>query len=78
MPDGSKPVPGGCNLINIQLENLQAEVKRLNSAGLRFRNDIIEGPGGAQILLDDPSGNPIELFEPANTSGTPDRRPAGK
>jgi hypothetical protein len=79
MPDGSNPVPGGWNRIHIQVENLEAEVKRLRSAGLKFRNDIIKGPGGAQILVDDPSGNPVELFEPAITSGIPGKeKPAGK
>ena len=65
MPDGRQPVPGGWNRMQIQVDNIEAEVKRLRDAGLKFRNEIIRGPGGAQILLDDPSGNPIELFEPA-------------
>jgi catechol 2,3-dioxygenase-like lactoylglutathione lyase family enzyme len=65
MPDGREPVPGGWNRIHIQVENLETEVKRLREAGLKFRNDIISGPGGSQILLDDPSGNPVELFQPA-------------
>jgi catechol 2,3-dioxygenase-like lactoylglutathione lyase family enzyme len=64
MPDGREPVPGGWNRIHIQVEDLAAEVKRLRDAGLRFRNEIISGPGGSQIILDDPSGNPIELFQP--------------
>src|SRR5262245_16855447 len=64
MPDGRQPVPGGWNRIHIQVEDLEAAVKRLREAGLKFRNDIITGPGGSQILLDDPSGNPIELFQP--------------
>jgi catechol 2,3-dioxygenase-like lactoylglutathione lyase family enzyme len=64
MPDGREPVPGGWNRIHIQVENLETEVKRLREAGLKFRNDIISGPGGSQILLDDPSGNPVELFQP--------------
>lgn len=66
MPDGRQPVPGGWNRIHIQVEDLAAEVKRLRKAGLKFRNEIITGPGGSQIVLDDPSGNPVELFEPAN------------
>jgi len=79
MPDGRKPVPGGWNRIQIQVEDLEAEVKRLCNAGLKFRNEIIQGPGGAQILLDDPSGNPVELFEPASSSGAPDKgKPSGK
>ena len=64
MPDGRVPVPGGWNRIHIQVEDLEAEVKRLRAAGLQFRNEIIHGPGGSQILLDDPSGNPVELFQP--------------
>jgi catechol 2,3-dioxygenase-like lactoylglutathione lyase family enzyme len=65
MPDGSQPAPGGWNRIQILVEDLAAEVERLRAAGVHFRNDIVRGPGGAQILLDDPSGNPIELFQPA-------------
>ena len=64
MSDGREPVPGGWNRIHIQVEDLAAEVKRLRGAGLKFRNDIITGPGGSQIILDDPSGNPVELFQP--------------
>jgi predicted enzyme related to lactoylglutathione lyase len=64
MPDGRVPVPGGWNRIQLQVENLEAEVKRLREAGLKSRNDIVTGPGGSQILFDDPSGNPVELFEP--------------
>jgi predicted enzyme related to lactoylglutathione lyase len=64
MPDGREPVPGGWNRIHLQVADLDAEVKRLREAGLKFRNDIITGPGGSQILLDDPSGNPVELFQP--------------
>lgn len=65
MSDGREPVPGGWNRIHIQVEDLKADVKRLREAGLKFRNEIVKGPGGSQILLDDPSGNPVELFEPA-------------
>jgi catechol 2,3-dioxygenase-like lactoylglutathione lyase family enzyme len=64
MPDGREPVPGGWNRIHIQVDDLEAEVKRLRDAGLEFRNEIVTGPGGSQILLDDPSGNPVELFQP--------------
>jgi catechol 2,3-dioxygenase-like lactoylglutathione lyase family enzyme len=64
MPDGRRPVPGGWNRIHLIVDRLAPEVDRLRSAGVQFRNDIVTGPGGAQILLDDPSGNPIELFEP--------------
>ncbi|HET9200287.1 MAG TPA: VOC family protein [Dehalococcoidia bacterium] len=66
MPDGREPVPGGWNRIQIVVDDLVAEVERLRNAGLSFRNDIVKGPGGSQILLDDPSGNPVELFEAAN------------
>ena len=66
MPDGSQPVPGGWNRIQLQVPDLASEVARLREAGLRFRNEIITGPGGSQILLDDPSGNPVELFQPAH------------
>lgn len=65
MPDGRRPAPGGWNRIHIVVEDLVSEVNRLRAAGVPFRNDIVTGPGGSQILLDDPSGNPIELFQPA-------------
>src|SRR5262245_41382441 len=65
MPDGRHPVPGGWNRIHIQVDDLAGEVTRLRAAGLKFRNEIISGPGGSQILLDDPSGNPVELFQPS-------------
>jgi catechol 2,3-dioxygenase-like lactoylglutathione lyase family enzyme len=64
MPDGREPVPGGWNRIQLVVDDLASEVERLRKAGLSFRNDIIKGPGGSQIVLDDPSGNPVELFEP--------------
>ncbi|MGK9171345.1 VOC family protein [Inquilinus limosus] len=64
MPDGRKPEPGGWNRIQIEVEDLQRTVETLLRAGARFRNDIVTGMGGKQILLDDPAGNPIELFEP--------------
>ena len=65
MPDGRTPGPGGWNRIHFIVEDIAAEVERLRSVGLTFRNDIVSGPGGRQILLEDPSGNPIELFQPA-------------
>jgi len=65
MPDGRRPGPGGWNRIHLIVEDLSSEVNRLRAAGVHFRNDIVTGPGGAQILLDDPAGNPIELFQPA-------------
>ena len=64
MPDGAKPQPGGWNRIHLIVEDIEAEVARLRDAGARFRNDILSGPGGKQILLLDPSGNVVELFEP--------------
>ncbi|SCB57500.1 Catechol 2,3-dioxygenase [Rhizobium aethiopicum] len=63
MPDGRKPEPGGWNRIQIEVADLEAEVGRLRQAGARFRNEIVQGMGGKQILLEDPAGNPIELFE---------------
>jgi catechol 2,3-dioxygenase-like lactoylglutathione lyase family enzyme len=65
MPDGREPGPGGWNRIHLLVDNIEADVARLRSAGVTFRNDIVTGPGGRQILVDDPSGNPIELFQPA-------------
>jgi catechol 2,3-dioxygenase-like lactoylglutathione lyase family enzyme len=70
MPDGTKPGPGGWNRIHFIVDDLNAEVARLRDAGARFRNDIVEGPGGKQILLQDPSGNVIELFQPAARNPT--------
>jgi catechol 2,3-dioxygenase-like lactoylglutathione lyase family enzyme len=66
MPDGRKPEPGGWNRIQLQVDDLATQVETLRRAGLRFRNDIVTGIGN-QILLDDPAGNPIELFEPPRT-----------
>jgi catechol 2,3-dioxygenase-like lactoylglutathione lyase family enzyme len=66
MPDGTKPGPGGWNRIHFIVDDLYAEVGRLRDVGARFRNDIVEGPGGKQILLEDPSGNVVELFQPAS------------
>ena len=65
MPDGRLPEPGGWNRIHLIVEDIATEVERLRGAGLTFRNDILSGPGGQQILLEDPAGNPIELFQPA-------------
>jgi catechol 2,3-dioxygenase-like lactoylglutathione lyase family enzyme len=65
MPDGRQPVPGGWNRIHLIVDDIEAEVARLRAAGVPFRNDIVKGPGGSQVLIDDPSGNPIELFQPA-------------
>jgi catechol 2,3-dioxygenase-like lactoylglutathione lyase family enzyme len=65
MPDGTKPGPGGWNRLHFVVEDIEAEVAALREAGARFRNDIIAGPGGKQILVLDPSGNVVELFQPA-------------
>jgi catechol 2,3-dioxygenase-like lactoylglutathione lyase family enzyme len=67
MPDGAKPGPGGWNRIHLIVTDLNTEVNRLRDAGLPFRNDVVTGPGGSQILLEDPSGNFVELFQPAGT-----------
>jgi catechol 2,3-dioxygenase-like lactoylglutathione lyase family enzyme len=65
MPDGRRPGPGGWNRIHLIVDDIADEVERLRAADLTFRNDIVSGPGGQQILLEDPAGNPIELFQPA-------------
>jgi catechol 2,3-dioxygenase-like lactoylglutathione lyase family enzyme len=65
LPDGAQPVAGGWNRIHFIVEDIASEVERLRGEGVRFRSEIISGPGGQQIVLDDPSGNPIELFQPA-------------
>jgi catechol 2,3-dioxygenase-like lactoylglutathione lyase family enzyme len=67
MPDGAKPGPGGWNRIHLIVPDLPAEVDRLREAGVRFRNDIVTGPGGKQILIEDPAGNVVELFQPAGS-----------
>ena len=64
MPDGKLPEPGGWNRFTIEVSDLAVTAKRLRQAGVHFRNDIITGVGGKQVLIDDPSGNPVELFEP--------------
>jgi catechol 2,3-dioxygenase-like lactoylglutathione lyase family enzyme len=64
MPDGTKPAPGGWNRLMLEVDDLDGAVALLRRSGARFRNDIVAGFGGKQILLEDPSGNPIELFEP--------------
>jgi len=64
MPDGTMPAPGGWNRIQIEFDDLEATVERLRNAGCRLRNEIVIGNGGKQIIAEDPSGNPIELFEP--------------
>ena len=67
MADGERPVPGGWNRIHLIVDDIAAEVARLRDAGLPFRNDVVSGPGGPQILLEDPSGNVVELFQPAGS-----------
>ena len=65
MPDGRQPEPGGWNRIQVVVDDVEAEAARLRAAGVPFRNEVIRGPGGAQTVLDDPSGNPVELFQRA-------------
>lgn len=64
-PDGRRPEPGGWNRVQLEVEDVAGEVERLSAAGVSFRNDVVTGVGGKQVLLDDPSGNAVELFEPA-------------
>ena len=66
MPDGTLPEPGGWNRFSLEVSDLESLVASLRKSGARFRNDIVNGVGGKQILVEDPSGNPIELFEPAD------------
>jgi predicted enzyme related to lactoylglutathione lyase len=65
MPDGRTPEPGGWNRIHLIVEDIDAETERLRAAGVTFRNEIVSGPGGRQILAEDPAGNVVELFQPA-------------
>ena len=65
MPDGRRPEPGGWNRIHLLVDDIAAEVERLRTAGIPMRSKIVRGPGGSQIVFDDPSGNPIEFFQPA-------------
>jgi catechol 2,3-dioxygenase-like lactoylglutathione lyase family enzyme len=65
MPDGRQPIPGGWNRFVVEIDDIDSRVASMKAAGVQFRNEIIQGPGGKQILVDDPSGNPIELFQPA-------------
>ena len=68
-PDGKSPAPGGWNRIQIEMPDLAGTVETLKARGVRFRNQIVEGNGGKQILAEDPSGNPVELFEPGRRAG---------
>jgi catechol 2,3-dioxygenase-like lactoylglutathione lyase family enzyme len=70
MPDGTVPEPGGWNRFQLEVADIEATVAELRKHGVRFRNDIITGVGGKQILVEDPAGNPIELFEPTITDAT--------
>ena len=76
MPDGTLPAPGGWNRFQLEVSDLESLVAQLRTAGSRFRNDIVTGVGGKQILVEDPSGNPVELFEPTRDEARLDR-PAG-
>ena len=67
MPDGRTPEPGGWNRIHFIVDDIDAEVERLRAADVNFRNEVVSGPGGRQILLEDPAGNPIEVFQPAES-----------
>jgi catechol 2,3-dioxygenase-like lactoylglutathione lyase family enzyme len=64
MPDGTLPAPGGWNRFQLEVPDIESKVEELRAAGARFRNDIITGVGGKQVLVEDPAGNPVELFEP--------------
>ena len=75
MPDGTRPVPGGWNRFAIEVTDLAGTVVELRKSGARFRNDIVTGVGGKQILLEDPSGNPIELFQPTRPEAKLDQKP---
>ncbi len=70
MPDGTTPAPGGWNRIQLAVQDISAEVERLRGEGVHFRNEIISGPGGQQVLMQDPSGNLVELFQPAPRPGS--------
>jgi catechol 2,3-dioxygenase-like lactoylglutathione lyase family enzyme len=76
MPDGTVPEPGGWNRFSLEVSDIEATVERLRQAGARFRNEIVSGVGGKQILVEDPSGNPVELFEPTRDEARLDR-PSG-
>ncbi len=76
MPDGTLPSPGGWNRFSIEVTDLEALVDRLRRQGARFRNEIVSGVGGKQILLEDPSGNPVELFEPTAAEAWLSPRPS--
>lgn len=66
LPDGRQPIPGGWNRIHLIVEDIRKEIDQMVAAGIEFRSDIVTGPGGSQVVFDDPSGNPVELFQPAS------------
>jgi catechol 2,3-dioxygenase-like lactoylglutathione lyase family enzyme len=74
MPDGTRPTPGGWNRFAVEVQDLAAAVEALRNAGVHFRNEIVTGVGGKQIIVDDPSGNPVELFEPTTPEARLDAR----
>ncbi|MGB7257002.1 MAG: VOC family protein [Pseudolabrys sp.] len=74
MPDGTKPAPGGWNRFAVEVDDIAAKVAELRAAGVHFRNDIVTGVGGKQIIADDPSGNPVELFEPTRQEARLDKK----
>ena len=75
MPDGTVPQPGGWNRFAVEVDDIAAKVAELRKAGVRFRNDIVTGVGGKQIIAEDPSGNPVELFEPTRAEARLDKKP---
>jgi len=74
MPDGTKPAPGGWNRFAVEVDDIATKVAELRKAGVHFRNDIVTGVGGKQIIADDPSGNPVELFEPTRQEARLDKK----
>jgi catechol 2,3-dioxygenase-like lactoylglutathione lyase family enzyme len=73
MPDGTNPTPGGWNRFQLEVDDLESLVSTLRAAGARFRNEIVEGVGGNQVLVEDPAGNPVELFQPTRREARLDR-----
>jgi catechol 2,3-dioxygenase-like lactoylglutathione lyase family enzyme len=74
MPDGTMPAPGGWNRFSLEVDDLDATASELRAAGARFRNEIVDGVGGRQVLVEDPSGNPVELFQPTTQQARADTR----
>ena len=73
MPDGRQPEPGGWNRFQVIVEDIEGEAERLRGRGVKFRNAVLSGPGGSQVLVEDPSGNVIEVFQPAAVPFLPAR-----